>query len=346
MTMTHSVACLVAATAVTLLASCGQAGVDAEPPASPTRIEFSVADDPFGQLPAGRSWGAASAIYPAPDGASIWVADRCGENSCVDKEDVAPVFQFDLEGRLLRNFGKGTMAFPHGMHVDREGNVWLADASRPDAIGLGHVVLKFSPEGELLMTLGQRGVAGEGPGAFREPNDVLVAPNGDIFVADGHGIGGNNRIVKFTADGRFVGEWGGTGEADGHFQEPHGLAMDSQGRLFVADRGNRRIQIFDQDGNHLESWHQFSRPSGIYIDGDDILYAADSSSNSQTNPGWERGIYIGSARTGEIHGFVPDPEPDPENTPVSGAYGLAVDASGNLYAAEVGPRTVKRYGRR
>jgi len=320
-----------------------EAGSGAEPSDS---FDFEVADEAFGDLPAGRAWGAVSAIYPAPDGQTVWVADRCGENTCVGKADVAPVYRLDLAGRVLSSFGDGLMAFPHGMHVDGAGNVWIADAGRPDSDDLGHVVLKFSPEGELLMSLGQQGVVGTGPDTFDQPNDMLVAPNGDIFVADGHGIGGNNRIVRFTSDGRYVLEWGETGEADGQFQEPHGLAMDSQGRLFVADRGNRRIQIFDQEGRHLASWHQFSRPTKLYIDQNDILYSTDSSSNSRTNPGWQRGIYIGSARSGEVFGFILDPEPDPENSSVSGAYGVAVDAAGNLYTAEVGPRTVKKYVRR
>jgi len=345
MKKTHSAGFPLVVAAIVLLSACDAARVDGGPAEIAPSVEFVVADEAFGQLPAGRTWGAVSAIYAAPDGRSIWVADRCGENTCVDKPDVVPVYQFDLDGRLLNSFGEGLMAFPHGMNVDREGNVWIADAGRPDAEDLGHVVMKFSPEGELLMTLGQQGVVGQGPDTFNQPNDVFVAPNGEIFVADGHGNGGNNRIVKFTSAGQYLMEWGETGEADGHFQEPHGLAMDSQGRLFVADRGNNRIQIFDQEGNHLESWRQFSRPTKLFIDGDDILYSADSSSNSRTNPGWDRGIYIGSARTGEVFGSIPDPEPDPENSPVSGAYGLTVDALGNLFAAEVGPRTVKRYVR-
>lgn len=306
-------------------------------------LSFTEVDSAFGQLPAGRAWGSASAIHPGPDGSTLWVADRCGENTCVGRTETDPIFQFDLDGRLLRSFGAGQLAFPHSLFVDHEGNVWLADASRPDAEGMGHVILKFSSEGELLMTLGRPGVAGQAEDTFDQPAAVLVAPNGDIFVADGHGTEGNNRIVKFAADGRYLAEWGETGEADGQFLEPHALAMDSRGRLFVADRGNSRIQIFDQEGNHLESWRQFSRPSGLFIDADDILYSADSSSNANQNPGWQRGIYIGSASSGEVVTFIPDPEPDPDNNPVSGAYGLATDGRGNLYAAEVGPRTVRRY---
>jgi sugar lactone lactonase YvrE len=122
--------------------------------------------------------------------------------------------------------------------------------------------------------------------------------------------------------------------------------MDSQGRLFVADRANNRIQIFDQDGNHIASWKQFGRPSGLFIDGDDVLYATDSESNARRNPGVRRGIYIGSARDGRVTAFIPDPEPNPDESGTSGAEGVAVDATGAIYGAEVGPQTVRKYVRR
>ncbi len=147
--------------------------------------------------------------------------------------------------------------------------------------------------------------------------------------------------MKYTSDGTYITEWGSLGSNPGEFREPHGLAMDSQGRLFVADRGNNRIQIFDQDGNWLESWTQFSRPSGIFIDGEDVLYAADSESRANRNPGWLRGIYVGDARAGWVTAFLPDPEPDPERGG-SGAEGVAVDAMGNIYAADVGTRMIVR----
>lgn len=303
-----------------------------------------LAVDGWGKLPDGRTWGAVSAVYPAQDGKHIWVAERCGTNLCVES-DVDPVMLFDQEGNLVRSFGSGLIAWPHGMFVDADDNVWIADAVgyAPVPDGWGHVIYKFSPDGELLMTLGQKGVSGAGPDTFAKPSDVLVAPNGDIFVADGHDAGGNNRIVKFTADGEFIMEWGRTGTANGEFRDPHALAMDSQGRLFVGDRGNSRIQIFDQEGNHLETWHQFGRPSGLFIDEDDILYSADSESNARRHKGWRRGIYIGSARTGWVTAFVPDPEQDPDNSGTSAAEGIAVDADGNLYGAEVGPRQMRKY---
>jgi sugar lactone lactonase YvrE len=308
---------------------------------------YREVDAAWGSLPDGRSWGAISAVHPSPDGLSIWVADRCGRNGCLGQDGVDMIFQFDLDGRLLRSFGAGLIALPHGMTVDGEGNVWVTDATSfgdpPE--GVGQVVLKFSPAGELLMTLGKRGVGGSGRDTFFKPSDVLVAPGGEIFVADGHDAGGNNRIVKFSPDGRYLMEWGETGEAAGQFRDPHALAMDSRGRLYVGDRGNHRIQIFDQEGTHLATWTQFGSPSGMFIDRDDVLYVADSDSNATTNPGWRRGIYIGSTRDGWVTGFIADPETNADNLVTSGAEGVAVDALGNLYGGEVGPRTLRKYAR-
>jgi len=182
---------------------------------------------------------------------------------------------------------------------------------------------------------------------FRKPSDMLVAPNGDIFVVDGHGSAPeeavNNRVVEFNSEGKFLLEWGSSGSANGEFKDPHALAMDSAGRLFVGDRGNSRIQIFDQEGKHLATWTQFGRPSGLFIDKNDVLYSADSESNARRNQGYQRGIRIGSAKDGFVTAFIPDPEPDPDNKGTSAAEGVAVDAFGNIYGAEVGPRSVKKY---
>jgi sugar lactone lactonase YvrE len=193
------------------------------------------------------------------------------------------------------------------------------------------------------MTLGKAGVAGEGPDTFNQPSDVAIAPNGDIFVADGHGGNTNARIVKFSKDGKFIKTWGKKGSAPGEFDVPHALAFDSRGRLFVGDRANNRIQIFDQDGNFLEQWTQFGRPSGLFIDKNDILYVADSESNTMRHPGWKRGMRVGSAKDGSVTAFIPDPEPDPDHSATSAAEGVAADAMGNIYGAEVGPKGIKKY---
>jgi sugar lactone lactonase YvrE len=296
----------------------------------------------WGKLPAGRTWGSTSAVDVAPDG-HVWVAERCGANTCAGS-DLTPVLEFDADGKLLKSFGAGLMIFPHGFHVDRAGNVWVTDAQGKD--GKGHQVFKFSPQGKLLMTLGKAGVAGAANDEFNQPSDVVVAPNGDIFVADGHDAGSNMRIVKFNKYGKFIKTWGKPGTAPGEFDVPHALAFDSKGRLFVADRANNRLQIFDQEGKYLEEWKQFSRLSGIYIDRNDILYGADSESNTKRNPGWKRGIRVGSVRDGKVTAFIPDPVDNADDSATSGAEGVAADAHGNIFGAEVGPKMIKKYVRK
>lgn len=310
---------------------------------------ISAAGNPYRAIPGwgdiGRDWGSTSAIFTTPEG-NVWVAERCGENTCVGHEDLDNIFLFNPEGELLRQFGAGVLVWPHGMFVDADGNVWVTDARGEG--NRGHQVHKFSPDGDILMSLGKAGVAGDGEDEFNQPSDVLVAPNGDIFVVDGHGSEGNNRVVKFNSDGDFLMTWGTTGKEDGEFRDPHALAMDSTGRLFVGDRGNSRLQIFDQEGNHLETWTQFGRPSGLFIDGDDILYAADSESNTTwgQNRGYARGIYIGSAFDGWVTALIPDPNQDPDNAGTTAAEGVAVDNEGNIYGAEVGPEQVVKYVKR
>ncbi len=314
----------------------------------------------WAKLPQGRTWGSTSAVAIDKDGVSVWVGERCGQNSCVGS-DLDPVLLFDKDGNLVRSFGKGMINWPHGIHVDREGNVWVVDGrdNRPQrprnappdapmppepARVFGHQVIKFSPTGEVLLRLGTDGGARE-PGYFFQPNAVLVAPNGDIYVAEGHASGAeaNARILKFDRTGTLLASWGKKGTGPLEFDQPHALAMDSQGRLFVGDRTNNRIQILSQDGRLLDTWYQFSRASGIWIDAQDNMYVADSESGSiePRRPEWQRGIRIGSARTGEVTAFIPDPVKDTRNT--SAAEGVAVDRNGVIYGAEVGPRALKRY---
>ena len=310
----------------------------------------------WGTLPDGRTWGSVSAVNVDVDGRHIWAGDRCGKNSCAGS-DLDPIVKLDSDGNVVLSFGAGLITWPHGIEVDSEGNVWIADArsanareleSFPDAGGTGHTVLKFSPQGELLLTLGTPGETGDPPTHFTQPNDVLIAPDGSIFVGEAHnaqfldepGPGAIGRITKFAPDGTFIKSWGSWGYGDGQFRAPHSFAMDSQGRLFVADRGNRRIQIFDQDGNHLDTWYQFSRNSGIFIDQNDVLYAIDSESDDNYNPGWRKGLRIGSAKTGEVWYFIREhvsERPSGMGGIGSMGEGVTVDAAGNIIAGEVGP---------
>jgi sugar lactone lactonase YvrE len=296
----------------------------------------------WAKLPPGRTWGSTSAVDFDRQG-NLWVAERCGANTCAGSK-LPPILKFDASGKLAASFGAGMFVFPHGIFVDPQGNVWVTDGQGKDA--QGHQVFKFSPDGKVLLTLGKAGVAGDGPDTFNQPSDVIVGANGDIFVADGHGGNTNARIVKFSKDGKFLKTWGKKGSAPGEFDTPHALAIDSKGRLFVGDRANNRIQIFDQDGKFIEQWTQFSRPSGLFIDKNDVLYVADSESNTMRHPGWKRGIRVGSAKDGSLQAFIPDPEPDPDKSPTSGAEGVAANAQGVIYGAEVGPKGLKRYVKR
>ncbi len=325
--------------------------------AAPTIEAQSVANNPYravhgwAKLPDGRAWGVASGVYPDRDGRHIWILERCGGDNCAGTS-VDPILKFDLDGNLVSSFGAGLLAWPHGFHIDFDGNVWVTEGAPVGdrrgeagfARGMGHQIFKFSPAGELLMTLGEAGIAGDGPGRFNGPTGVAVAPNGDIWIVDGH-RGGNNRLVRFTRDGTFIGSWGGgvgseSAEPSG-FNDPHDIAIDSQGRIFVADRGNNRIQIFDSEGNYVHQWTQFGRPSGIFIDSNDVVYVGDGMSDARWNPGWERGIRIGDARTGWVTSFIPDGEIDAG----SGVEFLAADAQGNIYAGEVGRQRLVKYVR-
>jgi len=326
-----AIAC--AALAVLVSACVGSMG----PASAPDERTSYSAEHGWARL--NRTWGSTSAVDVDRSG-NVWVFERCGDNSCAGSS-LAPVLKFDPSGRLAQSFGAGLFVFPHAIHVDRDGNVFVADADGKD--GKGHTVTKFSPDGKVLMTLGRAGVAGETNDTFNRPSAVVTAPNGDIYVADGHGGNSNARIVKFSKDGKLIKTWGHKGSGPGEFGELHAIAIDSSGRVFVGDRGNNRIQIFDPEGRFLAEWRQFGRPTAIYIDANDTLYVADHQSSAKLNPGVRRGIRIGSAKDGVVKTLIPGsgPEPDKEQVP----EGVAVDARGNIYGAEVALKNVTRYVR-
>ena len=295
----------------------------------------------WGELPAGVTWAAVTAVEPAPDG-TIYVVHRCFANSCAGRTE-APILRYSRDGKLLASFGEELFVFPHGATVDRAGNLWVTDARGEG--GKGHQVFKFSPDGVVLMTLGKAGVSGSGPDLFDQPTDVVVAPAGDIFVTDSHRNGSNNRVVRLTGEGKYVKEWVRKGAGRGELSEPHTIAMDSRGRLFVGDRENNRIQIFDQDGNYIDEWRQFGRPSGIFITADDTIFVTDSESGPDTGarelPGIRKGIRIGNAKDGTVTAFIEDME---STAPAhSGAEGVGVDASGNVYGAVVRRQMLERH---
>jgi len=297
----------------------------------------------FGQLPEGRQWGGVIAVAPDRDGKSIWAFERCGGGTCLNS-DLPAVLEFDPSGKLIKSFGGGMFVFPHGIAVDKDDNVYVADANGKN--GKGDIVVKFSPEGKVLMTLGHAGIPGDAPGYFDRPSAVAVAPDGTIYVADGHGGDSNARIVKIAPDGKIIKTWGKKGSGPGEFNEPHGIALDSTGRVFVADRVNSRIQIFDPDGNFLAEWKQFGRPSAVFIDRNDVIYVADSQTEDKEgctpDPGCRRGIRIGSVKDGTVKYFIPRANPKDDK---SGGEGVAADAAGNVFGAENVGKGLRKYAK-
>jgi sugar lactone lactonase YvrE len=280
-------------------------------------------DANWAQLPAGLKWGAVIGAEPGPDG-NIYVVHRCFENSCAGRTE-PPILKFAPSGALLKSWGVGTFVFPHGLHIDSQGNVWVTDAQAKD--GKGQRVFKYDANGTLLMTIGA-------DGRLVQPTDVATASNGDIFITEGHTIGGSiNRVSRWTKDGTFVKVFGKSGTGPGEFDVPHAIALDSRGRLFIADRNNNRIQIFDQNGAFLDEWTQFGRPSGIAITKDDTIYVADSESWGPDEPGWKKGIRVGSAKDGSVKYFIEDIESTTNDH--SGAEGVGVDREGNVYGSVV-----------
>lgn len=347
----------------------------ASPPTSPVppindRPNPYTTIEGWAKMPPGRTWGSTSAVTIDNDGTSVWVAERCGANNCVNST-LPPVLHFDANGNLLQSFGAGMILSPHGILMDRDGNVWVIDcactigggrrgaapgaaaatpvAPVPPPAPKGHQIFKFRPDGTLLLTLGKAGGARE-PEFFYQPNAMAFAPDGSIYIAEGHSSspGSAALVMKFSKDGRLERSFGSFGAGPGEFDQPHALAFDSRGRLFVGDRDNNRIQIFDQSFNLLDTWTQFSRPSGIAIDAHDVIYVSDSESESVSrgngmhgHEGWKRGIRIGSAKDGSVTAFIPDSVETTSGT--SSAEGIAVDKNGVIYGAEVGQKDLKRY---
>ena len=305
-----------------------------------------------------RAWGGSNGVAIDRDGKTVWATDRCTaaiSPGCLSTAS-HPIHHFDESGREIRSFGGGMFVWPHGIHVDRDGNIWVTDARTPtaddlakfpDARGKGSVVVKFSPDGRVLMRLGTPGVRGNPPEALAEPTAALTDPaNGDVYVAESHMDVTDPQLIArisvFDKTVRFLRSIGKAGMGPGEFRTPHALAFDSKGNLVVADRQNHRIQLLTKTGAFLREYADFSRVSGLVVDGRDVIYATDSESTEAVHPGWSRGVRIGSLRDGKVMMLIP---PHKTEAP-EGAMGegIAIDPRGNLYTAESILRGVTKYG--
>jgi DNA-binding beta-propeller fold protein YncE len=268
--------------------------------------------DNWAQLPQGMTrWSEATGVAIDAHG-TIYVHHR---------HYAMPIMAFDGNGRFLRSWGQGMFTSAHVVRTDPSGNIWVTDLG-------AHQVFKLSAEGQVLMTLGKKGVAGdnESQDAFNRPADVVIATDGSIFIADGE-RGGNTRVVQYSQEGKFVKYWGGKGTDPGKFDLPHSIAMDSRGRIYVADRGNNRIQLFDQDGTYRDQWTNVGTPWGLFITSDDMLYVVDGVNC----------LRIASTRDGSIVDRIEG---------LFNPHAVAVDNKGAIYIAEWDGMNVKKFVKR
>jgi len=232
-----------------LLLALGAVVAQNNPPALPYKV-----DPAWPELPAG--WN-----FMETPGISV---DARGHVYVITRAD-HPVREFDSDGKYIRSFGDGLYERAHAVRVDPEGYIWTVDDG-------GHTVLKLDTAGRVRMVLGRFKASGDTQTLFDRPTDVAWGPNGDIYVTDGYG---NSRVVKFNKEGRFLKAWGKKGKGESEFVIPHSIAIDSQGRVYVADRENYRIQVFDAEGTFLRQWTNVGSPWGLALTPDGYLYMAD-----------------------------------------------------------------------
>lgn len=263
------------------------------------------------KLPEGVTLGAASAV----------ATDRA-DNVYLFHRGKKPVLVFDRDGNYLRSFGDEHVKMAHGLRIDRDGNLWATDIGN-------HQVLKFDLNGKLLLSLGKKGEAGEGPDQFARPTDVAVAPSGEFYVSDGYD---NSRVVKFSKDGKFLKQWGKKGAGEGEFNLPHAICLDDKGRVIVGDRENRRIQVFDGDGKFLTQWTEGGAPYGLFL-ATKWLFVADGRAEAN----WVTVLDLDGKRLGRFG--EKGSGPGQFNLP----HMLCVDSRGAVYVAEVNGKRFQKF---
>lgn len=255
-----------------------------------------------------------------------------------------PVRVYSRDGKLIRSWGKGQFKGSHQIKIDHEGNVWLADYAL-------HVVRKFTPQGKLLLTLGTPGQSGADDKHLNAPTDMAITPLGEVFVADGYG---NNRVVHFDAHGRFIKAWGRLGTRPGEFSLPHSIALDSSGRLYVADRNNARVQVFNQSGKFLAEWRNLLVPWSISITPKDEIYICGSSP-MRWGEAPEFGVppkdqlvmkFTAEGRLLELCTFPKGEDGSEQPGELNWVHGIAVDSSGDLYLGDIMGKRAQKFMRR
>lgn len=231
------------------------------------------------------------------------------------------IIEFDKEGNFVRSWGDGVFVRPHGLKFDGNGNLWAAD-------DLGHIVVKMDAQGRVRMVLGRKNTKGETNDTFNRPTDIAFAPNGDFYVSDGYG---NSRVVKFTREGKFVTAWGKKGTGEGEFNLPHSVAVDKQGRVYVGDRENYRMQVFDANGKFIAQWKHVGSPWGITITPDDSIFMCDGHNNR----------ILKLNLKGEVLGVLSGPGKLPGQLDYS--HHIAVGPSRSIYVAEIKNWRVQKF---
>lgn len=262
------------------------------------------------QLPSDLTLGAVSAV-----------ATDSGNRVYVFHRGQKPILVFERDGKFIRSWGDDVIKMAHGLRIDRENNIWVTDIGN-------HQVMKFNTDGKLLLTLGKKGEAGEAQDRFDRPTDVAVTPGGDFYVSDGYG---NSRVVKFTKDGKFIKQWGKKGTGDGEFDLPHAICLDAKGQVYVGDRENNRVQVFDPDGKFITLWKDSGAPFGLFLENEKRMFVADGRAN------WVKVLDLQGKTLGRFG----------EKGNASGQFELphmlTVDPQGAVYVAEVNGKRVQKF---
>ena len=268
-------------------------------------------------------------------GASSSVAFDSKGHLFVLSRGAKPLTEFDENGKFVRAFGEGLFTRSHGLRIDKDGNIWATDVG-------AHTVLKISPQGQVLQTLGEKGQAGDWDASthrFREPNDIAIAANGDLFITQGHtpgagrgGVAQNPGILKFDKNGNFIKRWGGKGTEPGKFDVAHGIAIDAKGQVWATDRENQRIQIFDQDGKFIREIKYAGLPCSVDI-GSQYIYMVNGFAGQVVRMDLDGKVLAAVGKTGPV-GAVGE---------FGEAHFVAVSPRGEIYVADSVNRAVQKF---